>query len=54
MGKKKDRTVEEPAAPEKMKRKVFEHELHELQVELTRLQAWVKAGEDSPSASDGY
>ena len=33
----------EAAAPEKMKRKVFEQELEKLQVELTRLQAWVKA-----------
>ena len=33
----------ETASPEKMKRKVFEKELEKLQVELTRLQAWVKA-----------
>ena len=41
---KKDKgTPAEAAAPEKMKRKEFEKELERLQVELTRLQAWVKA-----------
>jgi polyphosphate kinase 2 len=49
LGKKKHAAkagpAAEAAAPEKMKRKVFEQELHELQVELTRLQAWVKAAQ---------
>ncbi|MEZ5905308.1 MAG: polyphosphate kinase 2 [Geminicoccaceae bacterium] len=45
MGKAKGKKAKEPVVPEKMKRKVFEHELHELQVELTRLQAWVKAAQ---------
>lgn len=47
MGKKKREAkagpVDGAVAPEKLKRKVFEQELHELQVELTRLQAWTKA-----------
>ena len=47
MGKKKDKKAEvaaEPAAtPEKLSRKAFEKELYELQVELVRLQSWVKA-----------
>ncbi len=50
MARKKNKDKEESkappaatAAPEKMKRKTFEQELEKLQVELTRLQAWVKA-----------
>lgn len=33
----------DPSQPEKMKRKEFESELRKLQVELVRLQTWVKA-----------
>jgi polyphosphate kinase len=49
MGKKRDKSAKkaaaaEPvAAPEKLSRKVFEKELYALQVELVRLQSWVKA-----------
>ena len=39
---KKDEVIEAPAASEKVSRKEFEKELAKLQVELTRLQAWVK------------
>ncbi len=39
---KKNETTEATAAPDKMPRKEFEKELAKLQVELTRLQTWVK------------
>jgi polyphosphate kinase len=39
---KKDEVIEAPAASGKMSRKEFEKELAKLQVELTRLQTWVK------------
>src|SRR5215204_5308345 len=41
-GKKKD-AAEGAVAPEKISREKFEKELAELQVELTRLQTWVRA-----------
>ena len=42
-GKQKKRTLMEAAeAPDKISRKQFEEELAKLQVELTRLQTWVK------------
>jgi polyphosphate kinase len=37
------KTAEPTAASDKMNRKEFEQELAKLQVELTRLQAWVQA-----------
>ena len=40
--RKKDEAIETPAASDKLSRKAFEKELAKLQVELTRLQAWVK------------
>jgi polyphosphate kinase 2 (PPK2 family) len=40
---KKDESAEEKAASGKMKRKQFEKELAKLQVELVRLQTWVRA-----------
>jgi hypothetical protein len=40
---KKDESAEEKAASRKMKRKQFEKELAKLQVELVRLQTWVRA-----------
>src|SRR5215469_11008540 len=40
---KKHEAAEAPAASGKMRRKEFEKELAKLQVELTRLQTWVKA-----------
>lgn len=40
---RKSVTAEKSSAAEKMKRKVYEKELHKLQVELCRLQDWVKA-----------
>jgi polyphosphate kinase len=40
--RKKDEVIEAPAASDKLSRKEFEKELEKLQVELTRLQAWVK------------
>jgi polyphosphate kinase 2 len=40
--RKKDEVIEAPAASDKLSRKEFEKELAKLQVELTRLQAWVK------------
>jgi polyphosphate kinase len=40
--RKKDEFIEAPAASDKLSRKEFEKELAKLQVELTRLQAWVK------------
>jgi polyphosphate kinase 2 len=47
MGKKKDKKAEvelpDEAAPGKMSRKDFETQLASLQVELVRLQSWVKA-----------
>ena len=43
MARKKSKKENDAATPEKMKRKEFEKELEKLQVELTRLQAWVKA-----------
>ncbi|MGE0659457.1 MAG: polyphosphate kinase 2 [Reyranellaceae bacterium] len=48
MGKSKDRgkdkeKAEAEESPGRMKRKDFDKELEKLQVELTRLQAWVKA-----------
>ncbi len=53
MGKKKDKkervagdeqaAAESTATPDKLSRKAFEKELCELQVELVRLQSWVKA-----------
>ncbi len=48
MGKKKDRKVKAEAAVDadataKLSRKDFEEELYELQVDLVRLQSWVKA-----------
>ena len=39
---KKGEVIEAPAEPGKVSRKEFEKELAKLQVELTRLQAWVK------------
>ena len=39
---KKGDVVEAPAESGKMSRKEFEKELAKLQVELTRLQTWVK------------
>ena len=39
---KKHEAVETPDAPGKISRKEFEEELAKLQVELTRLQTWVK------------
>src|SRR3984893_5568527 len=39
---KKDDVIEAPAASGKISRKEFEKELAKLQVELTRLQTWVK------------
>ena len=39
---KKDEAIEAPAESGKLSRKEFEKELAKLQVELTRLQAWVK------------
>ena len=42
-GKDKGEHPEEPVTPEKMSRKAFEKELYKLQVELVRLQRWVKA-----------
>ncbi|NNC01194.1 polyphosphate kinase 2, partial [Corallococcus exiguus] len=39
--KRKDAEADD-RAPEKMKRKDFENELRKLQVELVRLQTWVK------------
>jgi Polyphosphate kinase 2 (PPK2) len=41
--RKKHETAEEKAASGKMKRKEFEKELGKLQVELVRLQTWVRA-----------
>ncbi len=44
MGKKKDRKAKDEAqSTGKLSRKAFEEELYALQVELVRLQAWVKA-----------
>src|SRR5262252_1403859 len=43
MAKDKHSVAEEKAASTKMRRKEFEKELAKLQVELTRLQAWVQA-----------
>src|SRR5258708_37317574 len=40
--KKKGEVIEAPAASGKVSRKEFEKELAKLQVELTRLQTWVK------------
>jgi polyphosphate kinase len=40
--RKKDEVIEAPAASGKVSRKEFEKELAKLQVELTRLQTWVK------------
>jgi len=40
--RKKDEVIEAPAESGKLSRKDFEKELEKLQVELTRLQAWVK------------
>src|SRR6202795_2963832 len=40
--RKKDEVIEAPAASGKVSRKEFERELAKLQVELTRLQTWVK------------
>jgi len=40
--RKKDEVIEAPAASDKLSRKEFEKELAKLQVELTRLQTWVK------------
>ena len=40
---KKHEVVEAPDASGKISRKEFEKELAKLQVELTRLQTWVKA-----------
>jgi polyphosphate kinase len=40
--RKKDEVIDAPAASDKLSRKEFEKELEKLQVELTRLQAWVK------------
>ena len=42
MSKNKKQGVEAPDAPGKISRKQFEKELEKLQVELTRLQTWVK------------
>jgi polyphosphate kinase 2 (PPK2 family) len=39
---KKQGVVEAPDASDKISRKQFEKELEKLQVELTRLQTWVK------------
>jgi polyphosphate kinase 2 len=41
--RKKDEIIEAPAASGKVSRKEFEKELRKLQVDLTRLQTWVKA-----------
>ena len=43
MSRKKKDAIEAPAASGKMSRKDFEKELATLQVQLTRLQTWVKA-----------
>ena len=40
--KQKDEAIGAPAASGKLSRKEFEKELAKLQVELTRLQTWVK------------
>ena len=40
--KRKGEAIEVPAATGKLSRKEFEKELAKLQVELTRLQTWVK------------
>ena len=40
--RKKDEAIETADASDKLSRKAFEKELAKLQVELTRLQAWVK------------
>ena len=40
---RKSVTAKKSSTAEKMKRKVYEKELHELQVELCRLQDWIKA-----------
>src|SRR6266576_2894084 len=40
--RKKDEVIEAPAASDKLSGKEFEKELAKLQVELTRLQTWVK------------
>ena len=40
--RKKDEAIETADASDKLSRKEFEKELEKLQVELTRLQAWVK------------
>src|SRR6201992_1810379 len=40
--KQKGKAIEAPAASGKLSRKEFEKELAKLQVELTRLQTWVK------------
>ena len=40
---RKSVTAKKSSTAEKMKRKVYEKELHKLQVELCRLQDWVKA-----------
>jgi len=40
--RKKDEVIEAPAESGKLSRKEFDKELEKLQVELTRLQAWVK------------
>jgi len=40
--RKKDEVIEAPAASDELSRKEFEKELAKLQVELTRLQTWVK------------
>src|SRR6266576_5209976 len=40
--RKKDEVIEAPAASDKLSGKKFEKELSKLQVELTRLQTWVK------------
>ena len=41
--RKNHQSAEEKAASGKMKRKEFEKELAKLQVELVRLQTWVRA-----------
>ena len=43
MAKKKKEKAEAEAASGKLKRKLYEKELHKLQVELCHLQEWVKA-----------
>jgi polyphosphate kinase len=40
---KSTQTAAATGHPDKMKRKVYEKELHKLQVELCQLQEWVKA-----------